>query len=51
MSTVIINCECGSSCEHDYEAFQTYLYFGLVECLACDRCNSVPNINFGGMIV
>ena len=50
MSEVIINCECGSSCAHDWEAFQCYLHFGVLECLACDRCNRVPNINLGGMI-
>ena len=46
---VVIYCECGHSCEHSWEAFQTYLHFGvLVECLACDHCNAVPNIIYDG---
>jgi len=51
MSVVTIECACGSSCEHKWEAFETYLYFGMVECLACDICNRVPNINYGGITV
>ena len=51
MSTVIINCECGASCEHKWEAFRAYLYYGREYCLACDFCNRVPNINYGGMTV
>jgi len=51
MSTVVVNCECGSSCEHSWNAFQTYLFFNMVECLACDICGGVPNVNYGGMSV
>jgi len=46
--SVVIYCECGHSCEHSWEAFQSYLHFGVPECLACDHCNAVPNIIYDG---
>jgi len=49
VSEVIVNCSCGEQWTYASERFFALVYNYRTRGLACDFCNEVPNINYGGM--
>lgn len=47
--SVVINCSCGATWEYQKERFYSLIFNHRTQGLACDCCNKVPNIGYGGL--